>query len=233
VNKHDLEYKLEQVQTTERIKQAYKIFGEGLVMSTSFGIQSAVLLHLATREIPQIPVIWVDTGYLPAETYHYAEVLRKQLMLNLKIYQSVMSPARMEALKGRLYETGLASDMEEYNQIRKVRPLKRALAELNTTAWLSGVRSNQTNERADFGLVEERFGVMKIHPILYWTENEIEEYLTLHNLPRHPLEKQGYVTVGDWHSSRPLSRLDLHQRETRYGGIIQECGLHANNRRNK
>ena len=75
-------------------------FGDGLVMSTSFGIQSAVMLHLVTSIVPDIPVIWVDTGYLPVETYRFADELTRRLQLNLKVYQSSMSPARMEALVG-------------------------------------------------------------------------------------------------------------------------------------
>ena len=82
----------------------HNTFGEGMVLSTSFGIQSAVMLHLVTQVVPKIPVVWVDTGYLPVETYRFAEDLTSRLDLNLKVYQSPLSPARMEALYGRLWE---------------------------------------------------------------------------------------------------------------------------------
>eukprot|EP00957_Ditylum_brightwellii_P090266 6874358-Ditylum_brightwellii.AAC.1 len=88
----------------ECVRWALEEFGEKLVMSTSFGMQSAVLLHMATKVAPNIPVIWVDTGYLHKETYHFAEHLKRRLSLNLKVYQSDVSAARMEALHGQLWD---------------------------------------------------------------------------------------------------------------------------------
>ena len=116
-------------------------------MTTSFGIQSAVMLHLVTSVNPNIPVIWVDTGYLPEETYRFADELTKRLNLNLKIYQSAISPARMESSYGKLWETGNVEDLNLYDQIRKVEPMKRALEETGAKAWLSGLRSEQTKFR--------------------------------------------------------------------------------------
>ncbi|MEL6130863.1 MAG: phosphoadenylyl-sulfate reductase, partial [Cyanobacteria bacterium J06628_4] len=116
-------------------------FGDALVMSTSFGIQSAVMLHLVTQVTPNIPVIWVDTGYLPAETYRFAEQLTQQLNLNLKVYQSPISPARMEALHGRLWDQDNVEALNRYDQIRKVEPMQRALKELGAKAWLAGLRA--------------------------------------------------------------------------------------------
>ena len=84
--------KLENAEASYLVEWSAETFGDGLVMSTSFGIQSAVMLHLITRIIPKVPVIWVDTGYLPAETYRFARTLTKRLKLNLKIYQSQISP---------------------------------------------------------------------------------------------------------------------------------------------
>ena len=80
-------------------------FGSSFALTTSFGIQSAVLLHLATQIEPNIPIYWVDTGYLPAETYVYAEDLKNLLQLNIQVVQPSMSPARMEALLGKLWES--------------------------------------------------------------------------------------------------------------------------------
>ncbi|MBF2097466.1 MAG: phosphoadenosine phosphosulfate reductase family protein, partial [Gloeomargaritaceae cyanobacterium C42_A2020_066] len=95
-------------------------FGPGLVLSTSFGIQAAVMLHLATQVVPDIPVIWVDTGYLPPETYRFAEELTQRLQLNLHVYQSPISPARMEALHGQMWLSNRIEDLNTYDQIRKV-----------------------------------------------------------------------------------------------------------------
>ncbi|MEL6138303.1 MAG: phosphoadenosine phosphosulfate reductase family protein, partial [Cyanobacteria bacterium J06628_6] len=87
---------LKDVTAPALVEWAAKEFDSGLVMSTSFGIQSAVMLHLVTQVVPSMPVIWVDTGYLPAETYRFADQLTQRLQLNLKVYQSPLSPARME-----------------------------------------------------------------------------------------------------------------------------------------
>ncbi|MFM7384752.1 MAG: phosphoadenosine phosphosulfate reductase family protein, partial [Microcystaceae cyanobacterium] len=107
-------------QTADRIVEwADRTFGSGLVMSTSFGIQAAVMLHLVTRINPTIPVVWIDTGYLPPETYRFADELTQRLQLNLKVYQSPLSPARMEALYGQLWKQKDVEALNSYDQIRK------------------------------------------------------------------------------------------------------------------
>ena len=201
-------------------------FGDGLVMSTSFGIQAAVMLHMVTCVVPDIPVIWVDTGYLPPETYRFAEELTERLKLNLKVYQSSMSPARMEALYGRLWAEDNVEALNSYDQLRKVEPMQQALRELKATAWLAGLRRNQTNHRQTLQLVNSQGEQYKVLPILEWNSKDIYEYLTAHDLPYHPFFDLGYVSVGDWHSSRPLTADDQNERDTRFHGLKQECGLH-------
>lgn len=208
------------------IEWADATFGSGLVLSTSFGIQSAVMLHLVTQVIPKIPVIWVDTGYLPPETYRFAEELTERLDLNLKVYQSPISPARMEALHGRLWEAGTVEALNLYDRMRKVEPMQRALRELKATAWLAGLRRGQTDHRNSLSVIEQQSGLYKILPIITWSAKDIYDYLMAHDLPYHPLFDQGYTTVGDWHSSRPLLATDDHERNTRFQGLKQECGLH-------
>ena len=211
---------------SQTIAWAADRFGDGLVLSTSFGIQSAVMLHLATRVRPDIPIVWVDTGYLPPETYSFAERLREQLDLNLHVYQSPLSPARMESLHGRLWERDDPDAFDTYDRIRKVEPMQRALDEFNASAWLSGLRADQTDHRASLPVVGRQGERTKILPILNWTARDVHAYLVDHDLPYHPLFDQGYATVGDWHSSRPFSADDDHERDTRFGGLKQECGLH-------
>lgn len=217
---------LSSADATSIIKWSVEMFGSGLVMSTSFGIHSAVMLHLVTNVVPDIPVIWIDTGYLPPKTYRFAEQLTERLNLNLKVYQSPISPARMEALYGRLWSQDNVEALNRYNQMRKVEPMQRALQELKATAWLAGLRADQTDHRKTLPLVDIQSGIYKVLPILNWTSTDVHEYLTLHDLPYHPLHEQGYLTVGDWHSSRPVSDTDQHERDTRFRGIKQECGLH-------
>ncbi len=201
-------------------------FGDGLVMSTSFGIQSAVMLGLVTSVVPDIPVIWVDTGYLPVETYRFAEDLTKRLSLNLKVYQSPVSPARMEALYGRLWEAGTVEAFNRYDQIRKVEPIQRAMDELGAIAWLAGLRSQQTDHRKTLDRITVQEGRYKLLPILHWTSRDVYMYLKERDLPYHPYFKEGYVSVGDWHSSRPVGAGDTDGRATRFKGLKQECGIH-------
>jgi len=217
---------LANVEATTMIEWSAKNFGNGMVMTTSFGIQAAVMLHLVTAIVPQIPVIWIDTGYLPAETYQFAEELTQRLKLNLQVYQSPISPARMEALFGKLWEKNDVEAFNRYDHIRKVEPMQRALHELNPTAWLAGLRRNQTQHRRNLPRVEKQEQLYKIYPILDWHSRDIYQYLTAHDLPYHPYFDQGYVSVGDWHSSRPLTADDNNDRDTRFNGLKQECGLH-------
>jgi phosphoadenosine phosphosulfate reductase len=211
---------------TDLVRWSYNTFGQGLVMSTSFGIQSAVMLHLVTQVVPDVPVIWVDTGYLPVETYRFAEELTNRLNLNLQVYQSPVSPARMEALYGRLWDQQDVAALNRYDQIRKVEPMQRALQELGATAWLTGLRADQTDHRKSLDRVGLQGGHYKVMPILQWTAKDIYKYLTAFDLPYHPLFDKGYVTVGDWHSSRPITAADGNERDTRFKGLKQECGLH-------
>jgi phosphoadenosine phosphosulfate reductase len=211
---------------TELIEWGYQTFGKGMVLTTSFGIQSAVMLGLATSIVPDIPVIWVDTGYLPPETYRFAEQLIARLSLNIKVYQSPISPARMEALHGRLWENGTVEAFNRYDAIRKVEPMQRALSELRATAWLTGLRSKQTEHRKTLNRVEMQENRYKLLPILHWGSKDVYDYLKAHDLPYHPLWQEGYVSVGDAHSSRPLAADDTDERATRFNGLKQECGIH-------
>ena len=217
---------LENAEASSLVEWGAETFGNGLVMSTSFGIQAAVMLHLVTKIVPKIPVIWVDTGYLPVETYKFAETLTTRLELNLKVYQSTISPARMEAIHGKLWEQDDVEAFDQYDQIRKVEPTQRALKELQATAWLAGLRRNQTSHRESLSRIDRQDNLYKLYPILDWNAKDIYQYLTAYDLPYHPFFDKGYVSVGDWHSSRPFTADDNNARDTRFRGLKQECGLH-------
>jgi phosphoadenosine phosphosulfate reductase len=221
---------LEGLDALGRMRWAARIFGDGMVMTTSFGIQSAVLLHMASElhrrdGIPPIPVLWVDTGYLPAETYRYVEQLRDLLHIDLRVVQAELSPARMEALHGRLWESGRLEDLQLYNRLRKVEPLDRAFGSLGVRCWASGVRSKQTDHRRGMRPLDAVRGSWSLRPLLAWSSRDIYYYMQEHDLPQHPLFEQGYSTVGDWHSSAPDDGT-TSGRATRFGGIQQECGIH-------
>lgn len=218
---------LESMAPVERLDWARQRFGSGFALTTSFGIQSSVLLHmLSTLEgAESVPVIWVDTGYLPSETYRYAAELCDRFSLNLHVAQSEVSPARMEALHGRLWETGDVADMETYLQMRKVAPLEAAMNTLDVRCWASGVRRGQTDHRSGMGWLEPIRGRLSLRPLLSWTPRDVFYYMQEHDLPQHPLFDQGYSTVGDWHSSAP-DGAEQSGRQTRFGGLKQECGIH-------
>ena len=208
----------------ERIAWAFAHFGDGLVLSTSFGAQAAVMLHLATRIAPNLPVVFVDTGYLFPETYAFADQLTERLRINLKVSRAVESPAWIEARHGRLWEKG-AAGLAAYNQITKVEPMQRALSELGARAWLAGLRRVQSSTRERLPVVASQDGRTKVHPIVDWTDRDVHRYLTENDLPYHPLWEKGYVSIGDIHTTRPLTA-EMTPEETRFFGIKRECGLH-------
>jgi phosphoadenosine phosphosulfate reductase len=218
---------LETMEPQERLAWGLDQFGARFALTTSFGIQSAVLLHMLST-LPggdAVPVIWIDTGYLPPETYSYADQLTDQLKIRLVVRQSEMSPARMEALHGQLWESGRVEDLETYHRIRKVEPLEQALNDLDTRCWASGVRRGQTDHRRSMTALDPIRERWSLRPLLEWTQRDVYYYMQSNNLPQHPLFEQGYSTVGDWHSSGPDVG-DLSGRDTRFGGLKQECGIH-------
>jgi phosphoadenosine phosphosulfate reductase len=202
----DVSESLEEQSASARIQWANEQFSNGLVMSTSFGVQSAVMLHLVTQQLPTIPVIFIDTGYLFPETYRFAEELTERLSLNIQVYKASMSPQEQEANYGKLWEQGLEG-LERYNKINKVEPMNRAITELNATAWISGLRRSQAKSRNDLPVISKQNKITKIYPIIDWDDQTIYHYLSENNLPYHPLWEKGYVSVGDWHSTSPLSRI--------------------------
>ncbi|MDG2145323.1 MAG: phosphoadenosine phosphosulfate reductase family protein, partial [Porticoccaceae bacterium] len=120
---------LEKKTAQERVEFAVETLPENYLLASSFGAQSAANLHLITQVVPNIPVVLLDTGYLFPETYQFVDQLIELLKLNVKVYQSKMSPAWQEARYGKLWEKG-ASSLKEYNQRNKVEPMDRALDEL-------------------------------------------------------------------------------------------------------
>ena len=213
----------------EMLEWALQKFENNLAFTTSFGIQSSVLLHLIQSSSlkNKVKIFWIDTGYLPKETYIYADMLINKLSLEIDIIQSKISPAHMEAIYGRLWESNNEEDINKYHQIRKVDPLEDALKKYSITCWVSGVRSQQTDNRSKMKFIETIRDRLSLRPILSWNQKEIFYYMEENSLPQHPLFKQGYSSVGDWHSSS-AETANKKGRATRFGGIKQECGLHIN-----
>lgn len=215
---------LEASTAEERVRWAGETFGQEVVLSSSFGAQAAVCLHMATRQLPDIPVILVDTGYLFPETYQFIDSLTERLKLNLHIYRAATSPAWQEARHGKLWEQGLEG-ITTYNQMNKVEPMRRALAELQPKAWLAGLRRQQSSSRKRLNVLAVDQTYLKIHPIVDWSSKDVYDYLKEHDLPYHPLWHQGYLSIGDTHTTRRVDE-GMTEEEARFFGLKRECGLH-------
>jgi phosphoadenosine phosphosulfate reductase len=206
------------------LEWAKNTFGDDLVLTSSFGADSAVMLHLVHRVAPRTRVLFLDTGYLFPETYQFAEELRQRFELDLRVYAPLMTAARQEALYGKLYE-GDERDLEHYLRINKVEPMDRALRELAPRAWLAGLRGRQNAFRAGLKKIELQGNVYKVHPILTWTDEDVHHYMRANDLPYHPLRKRGYRSIGDVHSTR-ATRDGEDARAGRRLGAHTECGIH-------
>jgi phosphoadenosine phosphosulfate reductase len=208
----------------ERIEWSLQHLPGNHMLSSSFGAQAAVTLHLLTQQQPGIPVVLIDTGYLFPETYRFVDELIERLDLNLHVYQSPMSPARQEARYGERWKMGPAG-LQAYNQQVKVEPMLRALDELNVGTWFAGLRRSQSASRADTAFLERSEQRWKVHPIADWDNREVYRYLTEHKLPYHPLWEHGFESIGDYHTSKSIHEVS-DKEQLRFFGQKRECGLH-------
>ncbi len=222
----ELNLQLEAMPAAQRIEWGLENLSGSHAVSSSFGSYSAVLLHLLTSQVPDLPVILIDTGYLFPETYRLADQLGERLHLNLKVYRPQIGVAWMEARHGRLWEQGL-DGIQRYNRMRKVEPMRRALDELNVRTWFAGLRRSQSPERRQRQVLELANGRWKLHPLIDWRDRDLWRYLQAHDLPQHPLFEQGYVSIGDVHTTRPLTAANDDPAATRFFGLTRECGLHV------
>lgn len=215
---------LEKQTAMQRVTWALDNLPQNFMLSSSFGAQAAVMLHMVTQQHPDIPVVLTDTGYLFAETYQFVDELTQRLNLNLKVYRSDMSSAWQEARMGKMWEQGL-DGIEKYNALNKVEPMQKALEELQVKSWFAGLRRSQSDMRETLPVVQKLKNQYKIYPIIDWSNKDVHMYLKEHDLPYHPLWEKGYVSIGDWHSTRSLEE-GMSEQDTRFFGLKRECGLH-------
>lgn len=211
----------------KRVRWALEHLPGRHVLSSSFGAQAAVSLHLLTRLEPEIPVILIDTGYLFPETYRFVDELTERLGLNLRVYRPALSAAWQEARHGERWHQG-RDGLEAYNQENKVEPMRRALRELEVSTWFAGLRRNQSESRSKIPFLDWAGGRWKVHPIADWNDRDVHRYLKRHALPYHPLWEKGYVSIGDRHSTQPIHEVSTLE-QTRFFGLKRECGLHEIN----
>ena len=208
----------------QRVAYALDRWKPNILLTSSFGAQAAVLLHMVTRLWPDVPVVLLDTQYLFPETYRFVDELTDRLGLNLKVYQSPLSREWQEARWGKLWEQGVEG-ITRFNEVNKVEPMSRALDELEASAWITGLRRSQSSTRVGLQKLAVQDGRVKVNPIYDWSNKDVHQYLTRHELPYHPLWFEGYVSIGDVQTSRPLGA-DMTEEETRFFGLKRECGLH-------
>jgi phosphoadenosine phosphosulfate reductase len=205
-------------------------FGDDLVISSSFGAESALMLHMASTLKPGVRIIFVNTGYLFPETHAFMEQLRLRLNLNVWIYRTRNDPILWLRHAGE-ENPAWRKDVDACCAANKNEPFERAMKELKPKAWLRGIRRNQSKTRADIQFIEwnKRFGCYAISPFLNWTGREIHSYFKKHDLPYHPLWEKGYVSIGcnPLSCTRPIGEGE-DARSGRWSGADKiECGINV------
>ena len=155
------------------------------IVSTNFRPFEAVILHLCTQVQPDIPVLWVDHGYNRPATYRYAEKLRDTLRLNLRIYLPRLTAAHRDAIYGPVPSIDDEAELKEFSEMMKLEPFQRGMKDLAPTIWFTALRKVQNPYRAklDIFSLDKMYDVIKVNPVFYWTDADMETYLKQHNLP--------------------------------------------------
>lgn len=200
------------------IEQAYKEFGDGLVVANSLGKDSSTVWHLAKRVSPKIRGFIVTTRYKPAETKQFMaqEVAR---------YPELRVFSNDKKIPDKLYET----DPDKCCEILKVQPTRQAVQEMKVKCWITGLRCTEGRTRTNYKEVEELDkGLIKLNPILLWYEREVWQYLALNQIPVNPLYAKGYRSLG----CAPCTKIShgADERSGRWIGTSKcggECGIHT------
>jgi phosphoadenosine phosphosulfate reductase len=169
----------------ERLTQWALGLGKNAFCSTSFGPFSAVTLHMTTRLKADIPVIWIDAGYGTPATYRFADDLIRRLGLNIRNVRPRRSRAHREAVDG---PTPLPDDPRHaaFTEEVKLEPFDRSVKEIGGEVWITGIRAEETEERAAMQPVSvARDGLIKVAPLLPWTARQMNDYLKRHGLPNN------------------------------------------------
>ncbi|WP_372863790.1 phosphoadenosine phosphosulfate reductase family protein [Spongiibacter sp.] len=159
--------------------------GEPAMSSTSFSQNAAVMLKLVTDVDPQMPIVWADSGYNVPDTYRVAEKLIKLLKPNLKVYIPEMTAERRNALMGGIPHPDDNPDLHrEFTRQVKLEPFNRAFDELKPKIWLTGIRKEETAFRQSLDVLSwDGRGILKVAPIFYWSEQDVQAYMEAHQLP--------------------------------------------------
>jgi phosphoadenosine phosphosulfate reductase len=204
------------------IAEALETFGPRLALVSSFGAESAVLLHLASRIDPDIPVLFLDTGMLFAQTLDYRRELTSQLGLtDVRDLRPRFDDLALGDPNADLWQR----DTDACCHIRKVLPLDAALDGFE--AWITGRKRFHGGQRLRLPVVEEAEGRIKFNPLANWTKVELDAYAEAHDLPAHPLVAAGFPSIGCWPCTDQVAD-GADARSGRWAGSQKnECGIHT------
>lgn len=196
-------------------------FPQGLCVSSSFGADSAALLHLVSQIKPDLPVLFLETERHFFQTLQYHDELIERLGLtNVHNLTPDADEAKLEDPDNRLYSRSTDACCD----LRKVRPLARALAPFK--AWMSGRKRHQAATRTALPIVEWDGNHFKINPLARWSASDIAAYMARHHLPEHPLVDQGFLSIGCWPCTKAVEA-GQDARSGRWAGQDKiECGIH-------
>jgi len=154
------------------------------IVTTSMGVNAGATLHAAVAADPDIPVVWIDTGFNLKDTYITADRLAEQLALNLHVYSPIMTSERINARLGGIPTLAEQEQHRWFTHAVKLEPFQRALAEFDPGVWITGIRAEETAHRAGLDIVTlDKRGMLKVAPFFYQTEQALENYLMLHDVP--------------------------------------------------
>jgi phosphoadenosine phosphosulfate reductase len=204
------------------IEAAYREYGDKLALVSSFGAESAVLLHLAAQVSKDIPVLFLDTGMLFGQTLDYRKQLAARLGLtDVRDLRPTFADIAVHDPKSDLYKT----DTDACCNIRKVVPLDKALGEFG--GWLTGRKRFHGGDRLRLAVVEDADGQLKFNPLANWGKEDLDAYVAEHDLPAHPLVAQGFPSIGCWPCTSPVEE-GQDVRAGRWAGKEKtECGIHV------
>ena len=206
---------LESAAPGDIVRWAVDRVGSSITVTCSF--EDVVLAHVAATAVPGIEIVMIDTQYLFAETKWLAEELRKSVDINLRVVHP------LQVTPDNLWQT----DTEACCHVRKVLPLNALLAE--NTGWVTGVRRIDGPTRAATPVlsIDSTRNVLKVNPLALYSDEEMESYEYLHELPRNPLKDRGYPSIGCWPCTKPVAAGE-DKRAGRWAGQAKtECGLHV------
>lgn len=206
----------------EILRWAWETFAPNVACSSSFQTQSVPLLHIIAQVCPDMPVLFIDTGFHFPETLTFRDTLQAQFGLNIQILRPTVTQSELLQQYG---EALYRRDPDLCCYINKVQPLDWALKRMR--AWISGVRRDQTQTREALPVLERQpNGLLRIHPLLNWTKADVKAYREAHALPRHPLEALGYTSIGCAPCTRPVFSGEDDRAGRWAGSDKKECGLH-------